>query len=95
VFDPESVVKLFVYQWGETCFLAVDIFAMSDAENQDDQSVVFDFADKAVIADPVFPELPQPGAVQRFPDAARIVQLRYPFVKELQDALGVLRVEFG
>jgi len=33
--------------------------------------------------------------VQRLSDAARIVQLGYSLMKELQDALGLLRVEFA
>jgi hypothetical protein len=32
--------------------------------------------------------------VQRLPDAAWIIQLGYSLLKELQDALGLLPVEF-
>lgn len=37
---------------------------MADAKNQNDQAVVFDLADKPVIAYTVFPELSNPRAVQ-------------------------------
>jgi len=46
---------------------------MADAKDQNDQAVVFDLADKPVIAYTVFPELSKPRAVQRLCDAARIV----------------------
>jgi hypothetical protein len=39
--------------------LAIDFLAMSDAEDQHDQAVVFDLADKPVITNAVFPELPK------------------------------------
>ena len=39
--------------------LAIDFLAMSDAEDQHDQAVVFDLADKPVITHAVFPELPK------------------------------------
>jgi hypothetical protein len=32
---------------------------------------------------------------ERFSDAARIVKLGYPLMEELQDALGLLGVEFA
>jgi hypothetical protein len=35
--------------------LAIDFLAMSDAEDQHDQAVVFDLADKPVITHAVFP----------------------------------------
>jgi hypothetical protein len=75
--------------------LAIDFLAMSDAEDQHDQAVVFDLADKPVITHAVFPELPKPRAVQRLSDAARIVKLGDSLMKELQDALGLLRVELA
>jgi hypothetical protein len=75
--------------------LAVDFFAMANPENQYHQPVVLDLADEAVVPNTVFPELPHTRALQGFPNAARIVELRYPVMKELQDALGVLRVEFA
>src|SRR5580692_2890365 len=75
--------------------LAIDFLAMSDAEDQHDQAVVFDLADEPVITNAIFPELSQPRAVQRLPDAAWIIQLGYSLVKEFQDALGLLPVEFN
>src|SRR2546430_10795047 len=74
--------------------LAIDFFAISDAEDQNHQTIVFDLADEPVISHAIFPELPKPRAVQRFSDAAWIIQLGNALMKELQDALAVLRVEF-
>ena len=88
VSDPAGAVK-------PRYFLAIDFFAMSNAENEHDQPSIFDLADEPVIAHPVFPKLPQARPTQRFSDAARIVQLCYSFVKEPQDALGVLHVELA
>ena len=72
--------------------LAIDFLAMSDAEGQYDQAVVFDLADESVITHAIFPELPEPRAVQRLSNAAWIVQLGYSLMKERQDAPGLLRV---
>ena len=68
---------------------------MPDAEDQHDQAVVFDLRDEPVVTHAVFPKLSEPRAVLRLSDAARIVQLGYSLMKELQDALGLLRVEFA
>ena len=68
---------------------------MSDAKHEHDQTVVFDLRDEPVVIHAVFPKLSEPRAVLRLSDAARIVQLGYSLMKELQDALGLLRVEFA
>jgi len=68
---------------------------MADAKDQHDQAVVFDLADEPVVADTVFPELSKARAVQRLSDAARIVQFADSLMQELQDALGLRRVEFA
>jgi hypothetical protein len=67
---------------------------VSDAEDQHNQTVIFDLADEPVITHAVFPELSKLRAVQGLSDAARIIQLGDSLVKEPQDALGLLRVEF-
>jgi hypothetical protein len=74
--------------------LAIDFFAISDAKDQNYQTIVFDLADEPVVANSIFPELAKPRAVQRLSNAAWVVQLGNPRMKELQDALAVLRVEF-
>jgi hypothetical protein len=74
--------------------LTINFFAISDAEDQNHQTIVFDLTDEPVIADAIFPELPKPRAVQRLSNAAWVGQLGNPRMKELQDALAVLRVEF-
>ena len=68
---------------------------MSNAEEQHDQSAIFDLADEQVVAHAEFPELPKPRTVQRFSDAPGIVQLGDPVPQELQNAPAVLRVEFA
>jgi hypothetical protein len=55
------------------CLRAIDFLAMADAQDKNDQAVVFDLANEPVIAYTVFPELSKPRAVQRLSDAARIV----------------------
>ena len=67
---------------------------MSNAEDQHHQAVVLDFADEPVGAYLVSPKFPQGGAVQGLSDSARIVQVGYSFMEKLQNAPGVLRVEF-
>ena len=73
----------------------MDFFAMPNAEDQNHQAIIFDLADEPVIAYAIFPELPKTRPVQRLSDAAWIVQLSHSILKELQDALGLLRVEFA
>ncbi len=67
---------------------------MSNAEDQHDQAVILDFADEAVGAYSISPKFPQGGAVQGLSDRARIVQVGYSFMEELQNSPGLLRVEF-
>ena len=74
---------------------AVDFFAVAHAENEDQQPVVFDFADEAVIADAILPKLSQFGAAQGLSDAARIFERSQPLVKELQDTLASGRIELA
>ena len=57
---------------------AIDFFAVSEAEDQYEQAIVFDLADKPVVADAVLPEFPEAGAVERFTNAAGIFQLGKP-----------------
>ena len=40
--------------------LAIDFFAISDAKDQNYQTIVFDLADEPVVAHAIFPELPKP-----------------------------------
>jgi len=68
---------------------------MADAEDQDDQAIVFDLADETVVADAIFPELSDTRAAQSLADAAWIVEVGDAFMEELQDALGVRGVELG
>lgn len=51
---------------------------MPDAEDQHDQTLIFDLADEPVVAHAVFPELPKLRAVRGLSEAARIVQLGVP-----------------
>jgi hypothetical protein len=67
---------------------------MADAESQNEEPVVLDLADEAVISHSVFPELSEFGTLQSLADAARIVQWGDAFVEKLQDAF-TLRVELA
>jgi len=40
--------------------LAIDFFAISDAKDQNYQTIVFDLADEPVVAHAIFPKLPKP-----------------------------------
>jgi hypothetical protein len=71
---------------------AIDFLAVSDAEDQHNQTVIFGL--EPAIINAVFPELSKLRAVQGLSDAARIIQLGDSLAKEPQDALGLLRVEF-
>jgi hypothetical protein len=68
---------------------------MPNPQDQNHRTSIFNHADEPVIAHAIFPELPQPRAVERLSDAAWIVQPGYSLMKELQDALGLLRVELA
>jgi hypothetical protein len=74
---------------------AINLLAVSDAENQHQQAVVFDLADEAERADAVSPELTQAGALQSLANASRIFQSGKPFPKKFQNAPGVLRIELA
>jgi hypothetical protein len=54
---------------------AIDFLAISDAKDQNYQSIVFDLADEPLVAHAIFPELPKPRAVRRLSNAAWLVQL--------------------
>jgi hypothetical protein len=73
--------------------LTIDFPAMSDADDQHDEQVVFDLADDAEWAYSIFPEFAEARAVQSSSQAARIVELANPAVKELEDTRALLRVE--
>jgi hypothetical protein len=68
---------------------------MSEAKNQHDEAVVFEFADEPVVADSVFPKLAQSPDVQRLSYSSWIIQAGDSFVEKLQDALGLRRVELA
>jgi len=55
-------------------------------QRQHNPTVIFDLADEPIIPHAVFPKLPKLGTVQRFCDAAWIIQLGYSFLQEFQDA---------
>src|SRR4029077_19542067 len=68
---------------------------MAGAENQNEEPVVFDLADEAVISHSVFPELSEFGTLQGLTNTAWVIQWGDAFVKELQDAFTLLRVELS
>jgi hypothetical protein len=66
---------------------------MSKAKEKNEQAIILDLADQAVIAHTAFPDLSKTRTGQSVPDAARIAQPRYAIMEELQDELAVLGVE--
>jgi hypothetical protein len=74
--------------------LTINLFTMSNAQDEDDQAVIFDFANEPVVTYSVCPKLSQPGALHCFSDATRIVQIRQSLMKKSQDTRGGLLVEF-
>ncbi|MGA7225298.1 MAG: hypothetical protein WA603_17085 [Candidatus Acidiferrales bacterium] len=74
---------------------AIDFSAVSDAEDQHEEAVVFDFADESIVAYAVFPEFTEERAVQGLTDAAWVIEAGYSGVEETQDAAAMLRVEFA
>jgi hypothetical protein len=65
---------------------------MADANDDDDQPVVLEGTDQAVVSDTVLPELPQ-GATKALADSRGIIECRYSLVKELEDAIRYRFVE--
>jgi hypothetical protein len=68
---------------------------VSDAENKNKQPIIFDLTDEPIVADAIFPELPEPSTMQGLPDATRVVQFCQAFLKELKDAIFLLWVELA
>jgi len=66
---------------------------MTELDDQDAKSLIFDAGDDSDIAYAIFPELAQTRAAQGLANAARVVQGRHPIAQERQDASGMLRVE--
>ena len=61
-------------------------------ENQ--QSIVFEFGDDAILAHAILPVFSKFRTFERCPDRSWIVQLGNPFVQKLENAIGVLSIQF-
>jgi hypothetical protein len=68
---------------------------VADAEDQNEQPIVFDITNETVVAHAVFPEFPEPGAVHGLANAARIVEWCDALVEKFQNALSLRRVELS
>jgi len=75
--------------------LAVNITAVADPDHEDAHGRILDVADDAVVADTVFPELAQAGALERLANATGILQLGDAAMQEGQDAACGLRIELA
>ena len=62
--------------------LAVDLAAMADAEGEDDDFLVLDVADDAVVADAIAPVAAELHASEGFADATRIFEFGDALSKE-------------
>jgi hypothetical protein len=74
---------------------AINLLLVPNQEDEHDEAVVLNFADEPEIAHSIFPEFPKAGALQGLPDAARIFELGYSVLKELQDAVAMLRIKLA
>jgi hypothetical protein len=68
---------------------------VANTKDQHDQTVVFDFRDESIWAYSVSPKLSKARALEGPSDTAGIIELGDPFMEKLQDAPGVLPVEFS
>jgi hypothetical protein len=75
--------------------LTVHLAPVSDFHHQHPNRLVFDSGDQPVVANTVLPELAQIGALERFVDAAWVIQRGHAPMQERQDATGNLGVELG
>jgi hypothetical protein len=75
--------------------LAINFPAVTHSKKQYDDAIIVNFANEPVVPHTVSPEISQKGALHCFSDATGIVQVRYTFVEEFEDATGVLRVKLG
>lgn len=69
---------------GSAC---VNLAPMSYANDDDDESVIFDGTDQPVVSNAIFPELPQ-WAMQAFAEGAGIVERSDSLTQELEDTVG-------
>jgi hypothetical protein len=72
--------------------LTIDLFAMVDIDDEDDQLVVLDIAENAIIADAVSPEVAKGCTFQCITDLPRVLQNRNPLLKKALDPLSHLTV---
>jgi hypothetical protein len=63
--------------------LAINVFAVPDPDDKDNQLIVHYPADDPEISYSISPEFPEPGALKEFPDAAGIFQFRNSLLEEL------------
>lgn len=54
--------------------LAIDVFAVPNPDDQDNQPIVFHSANDTEIAHTVSPQFSETGALKGLPDAARIIK---------------------
>ena len=63
------------------------------ANAEDEQAIIFDFANQPVVSNAIFPECPEARTVQRFSDASRIIQLGNSLLKKPENTSAVLCVK--
>ena len=68
----------------------VDFAPVAETNNKNAYGTILNVGDDAVIADPIFPQLPQLGAFQGFAEATGVVERGQAFDQELDDALSGL-----
>jgi hypothetical protein len=63
---------------------SVHFALVTDAEDEDDEFLVLDFADDAVVAHPVAPVVSEFGTLKSLAQATRIFEFRDALVQELR-----------
>lgn len=72
----------------------INFSPVANPNDDDSYGLIVNAGDNAIVADPVFPEVPQLGTFQGLADPTRIIKRRDAVVEKSQDALGCLMTEF-
>jgi hypothetical protein len=73
----------------------MDRLAVTDAHDEDHQTVVHDASNEAEVAEAVLPVFAQRIAFQRLADRSRVIEVSDPVPQEGDDAAADLGIELG
>ena len=69
----------------------IDFAAMSDFDNENNQTIVLKPAENSKIPDTVTPKISELRSLQGLPDLPRIIQGEHPAIQKISDAFSVRR----